>query len=105
MSALRITMLAPFGIRPKGTLSARMLPLAQALARRGHSVAIVAPPLQNPQDAGRRDSYDGVPVTHTPLPRLPGPAGVAQQVQWLLRAALAERPDVLHLFKPKGYSG
>jgi glycosyltransferase involved in cell wall biosynthesis len=105
MPALRITMLAPFGIRPKGTLSARMLPLAQALARRGHCVAIVAPPVQNPQDAGRRDIYDGVSVTHTPLPTLPGPAGVVQQVQSLLRAVLAERPDVLHLFKPKGYSG
>ena len=30
---------------------------------------------------------------------------MAQQVQSLLRAALAEKPDVLHLFKPKGYSG
>ena len=28
---MRITMLAPFGIRPKGTLVVRMLPLAQAL--------------------------------------------------------------------------
>src|SRR5687768_8109551 len=105
MTAFRITMLAPFGIRPKGTLSARMLPLAQALARRGHYVSIIAPPVQNPQDAGRRDVYDGVPVTHTPLPTLPGAAGVAQQVQSLLRAALAEQPNVLHLFKPKGYSG
>jgi glycosyltransferase involved in cell wall biosynthesis len=105
MTAFRISMLAPFGIRPKGTLSARMLPLAQALVRRGHHASIVAPPVQNPQDAGRRDVYDGVPVIHTPLPTLPGPAGVAQQVQSLLRAALAERPDVMHLFKPKGYSG
>jgi len=105
MSALRITMLAPFGIRPKGTLSARMLPLAQALVQRGHRVSIVAPPVQNPQDAGRRDVYDGVPVIHTPLPAAPGPAGVALQIQSLLRAALDERPDVLHLFKPKGYSG
>ncbi|MDQ2999110.1 MAG: glycosyltransferase [Chloroflexota bacterium] len=105
MTALRITMLAPFGIRPKGTLSARMLPLAQALTRCGHCVSIIAPPVQNPQDASRRDVYAGVSVTHTPLPTLPGAAGVAQQVQSLLSAALAERPDVLHLFKPKGYSG
>src|SRR5512134_4024686 len=105
MVRLRIAMLAPFGIRPKGTLSARMLPLAQALTRRGHTVSIVAPPVQNPQDAGRRDMYDGVAVIHTPLPALPGLAGVAQQVQSLLCMALAERPDLLHLFKPKGYSG
>ena len=98
-------MLAPFGIRPKGTLSARMLPLAHALARRGHCISIIAPPVQNPQDAGRRDVYDGVPVIHTRAPTWPGPAGVAQQVELLLRAALAEQPQVLHLFKPKGYSG
>jgi glycosyltransferase involved in cell wall biosynthesis len=98
-------MLAPFGIRPKGTLSARMLPLAQALTRRGHYVSIIAPAVQNPQDAGRRDVYDGVSVTHTSLPSWPGLASVAQQVQSLLHAALAERPNVLHLFKPKGYSG
>src|SRR5689334_15599973 len=101
MSSLRIVMLAPFGIRPKGTLSARMLPLAQALVGRGHAISIVAPPVQNPQDAGRHDLYDGVPVIHTALPRFSGVAGVAQQVRALLRAALAEQPDVLHLFKPK----
>jgi glycosyltransferase involved in cell wall biosynthesis len=105
MSALRIVMLAPFGIRPKGTLSARMLPLARALTRRGHSVSIVAPPVQNPQDAGRRDVYDDVQVTHTALPTRAGPVGAMQQVAALLGQALAERPDVLHLFKPKGYSG
>jgi glycosyltransferase involved in cell wall biosynthesis len=105
MSRLRIVMLAPFGIRPKGTLLARMLPLAQALARRGYQMCIVAPPVQNPQDAGRRNVYDDVPVVHTAAPSLPGSAGVAQQVNMLLRGALAEQPDVLHLFKPKGYSG
>ena len=105
MNQLRIVMLAPFGIRPKGTLLARMLPLAQALVRRGHTISIVAPPVQNPQDAGRRDVYDGVPVVHTAAPTLPGPLGVAQQVSLLLREALGEHPDVLHLFKPKGYSG
>jgi glycosyltransferase involved in cell wall biosynthesis len=105
MSQLRIVMLAPFGIRPKGTLLARMLPLAQALTRRGHQVSIVAPPVQNPQDAGRRDVYDGVLVTHTAARALPGLAGVAQQVSMLVHLVLAEQPDVLHLFKPKGYSG
>ena len=105
MSQPRIIMLAPFGIRPKGTLQARMLPLAQALSRRGYSVKIIAPTVQNPQDAGRCDIYAGVPVAHTALPSLPGPLGVAQQVLLLLHGALAEQPDILHLFKPKGYGG
>jgi glycosyltransferase involved in cell wall biosynthesis len=102
---MRIVMIAPFGIRPKGTLLARMLPLAHALARRGHRLAIVAPPVQNPQDAGTCVAYGAVTVRHTRLPRLPGPAGVAEQSLSLLRLALAERPDLLHLFKPKGYGG
>lgn len=98
-------MLAPFGIRPKGTLLARMLPLAQALQQRGHDVTISAPPVHNPQDAGSRASYAGVVVAHTARPTLPGAAGVLQQVHSLLHSALAQRPDMLHLFKPKGYSG
>lgn len=98
-------MIAPFGIRPKGTLLARMLPLAQALARRGHSTSIVAPPVQNPQDAGQTEIYGGVTVTHTARLLRPEPLAVAQQSVALLRAALTARPDVVHLFKPKGYGG
>ena len=98
-------MLAPFGIRPKGTLLARMLPLAQALTRRGHTVTLVAPAVQNPEAAGTRVVYGGVPVIHAALPRLGGPAAVVEQSATLLRLAMAERPDLLHLFKPKGYGG
>ncbi len=102
---MRIVMLAPFGIRPKGTLAARMLPLAQALTRRGHEVVIVAPPVHNPEDAATCVVHGDVPVIHTAAPSLPGAAGVAQQTLALLREALRRSPDVVHLFKPKGYSG
>jgi glycosyltransferase involved in cell wall biosynthesis len=105
MRSLSIVMLAPFGMRPKGTLAARMLPLAQALVRRGHRVSIVAPPVLNPEDSGRRVALDGVMVAHTRLPRLSGMAGAPELAAALLRAALSERPEVLHLFKPKGYGG
>ncbi len=100
-----VVMLAPFGIRPKGTLAVRMLPMAQALVRRGHRVSIVAPPVHNPQDAGTTRTYGGVDVTHIALPTLPGAAGVVQYGYALVWAALARRPDVVHLFKPRGYSG
>ncbi|MEM8533697.1 MAG: glycosyltransferase family 4 protein [Chloroflexota bacterium] len=105
MRSLQIVMLAPFGIRPKSTLSLRMLPLAQALVRQGHAVSIVAPPVHNPEDARTRILYDQVPVIHTSSPSLPGAASVFQQVNLLIQAALAEQPDIIHLFKPKGYSG
>ncbi|WP_448541889.1 glycosyltransferase family 4 protein [Roseiflexus sp.] len=99
---MRIVMLAPFGIRPKGTLAARMLPLAQALVRRGHRVVIVAPPVHNPDDAATCVEYEGVPVIHTAVP---GALGAVRQTLALLQATLRQRPDVVHLFKPKGYAG
>jgi hypothetical protein len=102
---MRISMLAPFGIRPKGTLAVRMLPLAQALVRHGHHVTIIAPPVQNPQDAGQTQVYQGVAVSHITLPNLPHAFGIAQYVGLLVRAILASDPDIIHLFKPKGYSG
>lgn len=98
-------MLAPFGIRPKGTLAVRMLPMAQALTRRGHQVTIIAPPIHNPCDAGQCHQVEGVLVHHTPLPRLPFPFHLWEYVARLANAVLSHPPDVLHLFKPKGYSG
>ncbi|MFV9505817.1 MAG: glycosyltransferase family 4 protein [Oscillochloridaceae bacterium umkhey_bin13] len=102
---MRIVMLAPFGIRPKGTLLARMLPLAQALHQRGHAVSLVAPAVHNPEDAGSRVVHGGIPVIHAPVTALPGPLATLAQSAVLLRLALAECPDLLHLFKPKGYGG
>jgi glycosyltransferase involved in cell wall biosynthesis len=102
---LVVTMLAPFGIRPKGTLVARMLPLAQALVRQGALVRIVAPPVLEPRDAGRVELLDGVEVRHTALPRWPGVAAHLQAALLMRRAALTHQPDVIHLFKPKGYGG
>ena len=98
-------MLAPFGIRPKGTLSARMLPLAGELRRRGNQVQIIAPAYLNPADAGTTAVLDGVTVTHVRLPVLPEPAATLETAALLLKATLYTRPALIHLFKPKGYSG
>ena len=67
---MRIVFLAPFGIRPKGTVQARMLPLAKALQARGHELEIVAPPYTNPADAGLVEQVEGVTVRNVAL----GPA-------------------------------
>ena len=105
MQPRRIAMLAPFGITPKGTLLARMLPLANALAQVGHTVHIIAPPIHNPQDAGTTVVHGAVPVTHTLAPTWPSVVGVAQQSLALWRGAMQCRPDLIHLFKPKGQAG
>lgn len=100
-----IVFLAPFGIRPKGTVIARMIPLAAGLQSLGHRVTIVAPPYTNPEDSGKVEVVGGVTVKNIFL----GPRNRALAtpvLTWrMLHAALAEKPDLVHLFKPKGYGG
>ncbi len=98
-------MIAPFGMRPKGTLLARMLPLAQALRQRGHTVRIAAPPVHNPADGGTTQVYDGVPVTHTAVPPAGGLVAAIWHTLALWRELQRSQPDVIHLFKPKGFGG
>jgi glycosyltransferase involved in cell wall biosynthesis len=102
---MKIVFLAPFGIRPKGTLIARMLPLAVELQTLGHQVVIVAPPYTNPDDSGKVEIVQGVTIRNIRL----GPQSRILSAPILafrmFRAALAERPDLVHLFKPKGYGG
>ena len=98
-------MVGPFGLRPKGTMAARALPLAQALARRGHRVTLVLPPWSWPEDSGRVWEDEGVRILNVVLPRAPAPLFHLQTTRRLLEATLAQRPDVVHCFKPKAYSG
>jgi glycosyltransferase involved in cell wall biosynthesis len=104
--ALRVTFVAPFGLRRKGTTRARVLPLAAALAARGHSVRVVVPAWDSPEDWGRRDHLPGLDVLHLPIRsarRRPELSPALLAAVW--RAATAGAPDVLHCFKPIGYSG
>ena len=98
-------MLAPFGLRPKATLAQRMLPLAAAMSARGWTCSIVAPPLPEPGGAGRVEVIDGVRVEHVNGPRLPGPLGMLETSARMVATAMRGRPELLHVFKPKGYSG
>lgn len=124
---MRIALVAPFGLRAKGTARARALPLGRALARRGHTVALFVPPYDSPEDSGRRwweavgaarsgdrpqqkgvePQQEGVEVINLALPAL-GRGGAAWHIWLGWRLFLAVRrwqPDVAHVFKPKGPSG
>jgi len=102
---MKICFLAPFGIRPKGTVLARMLPLAVELQMLGHRVTIIAPPYTNPEDSGKREEVRGVRLVNVALPAC-GRAMGALPLTWrMFRAMSLERPDLVHLFKPKGYGG
>src|SRR5438045_1094940 len=51
---MRIALLAPFGAQTKGTVQARILPLARTLAHRGHMVRVVIPPWDDPTPPTKR---------------------------------------------------
>jgi glycosyltransferase involved in cell wall biosynthesis len=103
--ALRVTFVAPFGLRRKGTTRARVIPLAAALAAHGHRVRVVVPAWDCPEDWGRRDRLPGVDVVHLPGHVLRFPEWSPTLLAQVWRVAFASDPDVLHCFKPIGYSG
>lgn len=96
---MRVVMLGPFGLKPKGTMAVRALPLAKALNRRGHQVTLILPPWSYPQDAGRIWDESGVRVENVKIsPRAAIPVRMIQRAQ-------AFHPDAIHIFKPKAYAG
>lgn len=100
---MRVVMIGPFAFKPKGTVSARAFLAARALVKRGHHVTILMPPYDNPADSGRRWTQDGVDLENIPLPG--GPLQPVTAAWRLARRALMLKPDVIHIFKPVGYSG
>jgi glycosyltransferase involved in cell wall biosynthesis len=102
---MRVAMVGPFGLSPYGTMSRRALPLGKALAARGHEVELVLPPWSCPQDSGRRWREGGVSIYNVDLPRAIPVLGHATVVWRLVRRVLEGRPEVVHCFKPKAYSG
>ena len=102
---MKIVFLAPFGIRPKGTLIARMIPPAAELQAMGHVVTIIAPPYTNPEDSGKTEVVRGVTVKNISLGPVTGAVVTPFLAHRMFWQARAERPDVVHLFKPKGYGG
>jgi glycosyltransferase involved in cell wall biosynthesis len=102
---MRISIIGPFGLRPKGTMSVRALPLARALVARGHAVRVILPPWDFPEDAGLRLHDAGVEVENIELPAgVPGWFHVST-TRRLVRRALDFQPEVIHCFKPKAYAG
>ena len=93
-------MIGPFGLHPKQTMRSRALGLARPLVTRGHAVRLFMPPWETPAEAGRGWEEDGVALRYVPLR-----GGIPGITRALVRETLAWRPDVVHAFKPKAYSG
>ena len=98
---MRIAMVGPFGFEPhRTTMSSRALKLAIPLVRRGHEVAIFMPPWRMAAEAGKVWEEEGVTLVYTPVSG--GHWGITRK---LIRAVRRWKPDVVHSFKPKAYSG
>lgn len=102
---MRVVFIGPFALYPKGTVAVRILPLARVLRDRGHEVTILLPPYDNPEHSGRSFTVDGIDVHNVTVPRTRLPAKYLCVAGALVRKALRLQPDVVHVFKPKGYSG
>ena len=100
---MRITFIGAFSLTPKSTMHVRALPLARALVMRGNQVSIVMPPWHT-RGGARVWQDSGVVLEEVAISRLPL-LGHLITTWRLLRAALAYKPDVIHLFKPKAYAG
>lgn len=102
---MNVVMIGPFGMAPKQTMRRRALPLARALSRRGHALTLLLPPWSNPEASGQQGEDGGVQIVNLRLPRRAPMIFEARLSIALVRHALALKPDVIHGFKPKAYSG
>ncbi len=102
---MKIVFIGPFGLQPKGTMSARALPLAKALVDKGHTVTVLIPPWDDSGRSGQTWEEDGVQVVNVVLPPGVPLLFYILLTRTLIARALALQPDAIHLFKPKAYAG
>ena len=108
---MKVALVAPFAMAPKGTTSARVMPMARALASRGHECVVLIPPYDNSGEWSPPKSEDGVrlvwaaPTEHRYIPALQTPHDQMAMYRQIVRRLDAIDPDVTHVFKPKAVSG
>ena len=101
---MNIVMIGSFAFAPKATVSKRAFFMARALVKRGHRVTILMPPYDNLADSGREWTQDGVRLVNMTIRRVTATTPLSAAFR-MARLALALQPDVVHVFKPIGYSG
>jgi len=101
---MNIVMIGSFAFAPKGTVSKRAFFMARALVQRGHCVTILMPPYDNLADSGREWTQDGVQLANMTIRRVTATTPLSVALR-MARRAFSLQPDVIHVFKPIGYSG
>ena len=104
-SRMRIAFVSGFAWEPKGTARSRAFPLAAELVKKEHQVTIFLTPYDNPADSGQKRELEGVRIVNVDVGEKPGLRHVPLLVNRLCTAIRQHSPDVVHVFKPKGYAG
>ena len=110
-ASLKIALVAPFAMAPKATTSARVMPMARALALRGHECTVLIPPYDNRDEWSSPKLEDGVrlvwaaPTEHRHARALETPHDQIAMYRQIVQRLEAIDPDVVHIFKPKAVSG
>jgi glycosyltransferase involved in cell wall biosynthesis len=99
---MNIVFIAPFAFSPKATVSARMLPIATALRRRGHAVTVLMPPYDNPKDSGKVWQHAGVQMENMRVNHASPTRNYFDLARQLAQRARDLKPDAVHVFKPIG---
>jgi glycosyltransferase involved in cell wall biosynthesis len=102
---MRVAFVSGFAWEPKGTARARAFPLAVELVRRGHEVTLFLTPYDNPAESGHRRELEGVRIVNVDVGEKPGIRHAPLLVKRLCSSIGRYSPDVVHVFKPKGYAG
>jgi glycosyltransferase involved in cell wall biosynthesis len=100
---VKIAFIGGFAFRPKGTIQGRAYPLAVELVQCGHEVTIFLPPYDNLEESGREWVQEGVRIKNVRADR--GVSGHSKLLLRLIRAVQQYQPDLVHVFKPKGFAG
>ena len=100
---MRIAFIGGFGFNPKGTIRSRAFPLGAELVRQGHEVAIFLPPYDNLDRFWPAVDARGCasPQCGSGGSALSYPRALAK----LVRSVDDYHPDLVHIFKPKGFAG
>lgn len=108
---MKVAFVAPFATAPKGTTSARVLPMARAAASRGHECVVLIPPYDNRGEWSSPKFEDGVslewlgPTRHRRFPLLETAHDQVAMYRQAVRRVEVIDPDIVHVFKPKAISG
>jgi glycosyltransferase involved in cell wall biosynthesis len=100
---MKIAFVGGFAFSPKGTMRARAHPLAAELVRLGHEVTMFLTPYDNLNDSGREWMQSGVRIRN--LKTGSTPLSYPRLLVELWKAIDEYRPELIHIFKPKGFAG